>query len=198
MPEKRFHHRKAHVTSKASDIDRKRTRLNEQSLLPKKCFQFAPEGLVPSGVALGLHRRAVLEIDLAPPQAVTNCKIRCVLCMQREQLAATDSSTAVWKSVVRSLLISPSMCASWQPRLPIQSSQCCSSVRLYIRNGHATAAKTVHVHPSSTTVHSVSSVRGLARKQLRDRTHSKCRVCQSHAARARSLCTVEIMVQVML
>ena len=47
----------------------------------------------------------------APPQAVMNCKIRCVLCVQREQLAATDSSTAVWKSVVRSQLISPSMCA---------------------------------------------------------------------------------------
>ena len=42
----------------------------------------------------------------APPQAVMNCKIWCLLCVQREQLAATDSSTADINEHVR---------ASWHP-----------------------------------------------------------------------------------
>ena len=64
MRERRFQHRNAHVTSKASDLGRKRTRLNEQSLLQNTCIQLAPKCHVQSGVTLGLHWRAVLEVDL--------------------------------------------------------------------------------------------------------------------------------------
>ena len=170
MRERRFHHRKAHVTLKASDIDRKRTRLNEQSLLPNTCLQFAPEGLVQSGRGGALSWKLIWSRQCpspAPPQAVTNCKIWCLLCVQREQLAATDSSTAVWKSVVRSLLISPSMCA--HPGILAPSDTKLAMLQLgaplrYIRKYLATAAKTVHVRPSSTTVHNVSQRARLGKK----------------------------------
>ena len=71
MRESRFHHRKAHVTLKVSDIDRLRSRLNEQLRLPNTYLQFAPEGPVQSGVALGLHWRAVQEIDLVATVSVS-------------------------------------------------------------------------------------------------------------------------------
>ena len=62
---------KTHITFKASDIDRLRTRLNKQLRLQNTCLQFAPEGLVQSGVALGLHWRAVEEIDLVATVSVS-------------------------------------------------------------------------------------------------------------------------------
>ena len=71
MREKKVPPQKAHVTFKASDIDRLRTRLNEQLRLQNTCLQFAPEGLVQSAVALGLHWRAVQEIDLVATVSVS-------------------------------------------------------------------------------------------------------------------------------
>ena len=173
-------------------------------------------------MALGLHWRAVQEIDLVATVSVSSSaasrhELQDVpVLLQREQLAATDFSTAAWKSVVRSLLISPSMSA--HP----------GNLAFRYRARYVAARRAFPLHPQKqgkmTSCHSSKDcprtsildhalqrqilafghaeaqkhVSHLARKQLLARTHTKCRVVQSHAARARSSCAVEIKVQVML
>ena len=177
MRERRFHHRKGHVTLKASDIDRKRTRLNEQSLLPNTCLQFAPEGLVQSGVALGLHWRALLEIDLVAAvsvscSAASRHELQDMVPALRATRAVSCNRLQHGGLDVRGALttdIPEHVRASWHPGILAPADTKLAMLQLgaplrYIRKSVATAAKTVHVRPSSTTVHSVSQRARLGKK----------------------------------